>query len=216
MTKSSLFFTHMDSHRSISIPQLDLFSLSCLMRNVPPIVPLPPPTSSSSSTTKLTALITPTEIAHLRALTLLVPLSPKLKAYVADLSSALLHHPHLTSRLTPRSRNDTLDFVRIARVLFRPFAAEGEDGKGASLYASPVDVVRMWRNVVRHRVRLRARGEEMLRVVKVDAGGASGRKEEEGEKEEEEEDDNDDDDERSDIWRQNEVDRILAEICMAV
>jgi hypothetical protein len=81
-----------------------------------------------------------------------VTLSPQLNTYLADLLSATLHHPHLASHITPRTRVDLVDLTKAARLVFRPFLEAG-DGEGA--WASSEDVRRVWVGCLKGRVGMR-------------------------------------------------------------
>lgn len=117
---------------------------------------------------------------------------PTLRLQISDLTSAVLHHPRLHSTLSSQSIADFKTFIRISRVVFREFTVgpnvlerlpELSGGRtydqrsklqdalaGEEWYATPVDVARLWGNLMRHRVGWREGKDEVLFTLR---GGAA-------------------------------------------
>jgi hypothetical protein len=118
---------------------------------------------------------------------------PTLRLHISDLTSAVLHHPRLHPNLSSQSLTDFKTFIRISRVIFRPFhvgpnvasshldelsqarqydqrrklqeALEGEEW-----FATPEDVARLWGNLMRHRVGIREERDQVLFMLRGGAG----------------------------------------------
>lgn len=135
----------------------------------------------------LHAAIPPEYVAMLRSLALKTHMHPPLRAHISNLFSALHGHPKLSANITSSSITSFKSFIRIARVLFRPFdwsPAEIDPGvKGraydqrrklverADWFATDDDIREVFGNLVEFRVRLRRASEEVMWPLK---GGADG------------------------------------------
>lgn len=123
----------------------------------------------------------PQLLRTLRRLSEKTHMHPPLRFKISDLISTIIHHPHLYSVFGSTSISDFKTFVRISRILFRPFAWRPDllnlDIKGREYdqrkklqeamereewYAIEEDVRRLWRNLIRHRVELRPPRERIL------------------------------------------------------
>jgi hypothetical protein len=106
---------------------------------------------------------------------------PPLRTRISDLTSCTIHHPHLSSIFGSTSISDLKTFIRISRILFRPFAwkphlldldimgREYDQRKKLQAamereewYAVESDVRMVWGNLVRHRIGWRREGERAL------------------------------------------------------
>lgn len=110
----------------------------------------------------------------LRRLSNKTHMHPPLRQQISDLVTSLQSIPNLSANLTSSSITDLKAFVRISRVLFRPFSWRAEllnaDTVGRQYdqrrklqealdqeewYATVEDVRKIWTNVVRHRIRVK-------------------------------------------------------------
>ena len=96
---------------------------------------------------------------------------PPLRQQISDLVTSLLSIPSISANLTSTSITDLKAFIRISRVLFRPFTWKAEllnanivgrqyDQRRKlqealdqeEWYATAEDAQRIWTNVIRHRI----------------------------------------------------------------
>ncbi len=117
---------------------------------------------------------------------------PTLRLQISDLTSIVLHHPHLHPTITSHSISEFRTFVRISRIFFREFTVGpgvlerlDELGKGRTYdqrgklqeamegeewFATPVDVARVWGNLMEHRVGWREGKDEVMFTLRGGAG----------------------------------------------
>lgn len=129
-------------------------------------------------------------LATLRSLSNKTHMHPSLRGHISNLMSAVQHHPQLESCITASSVILFKTFIRISRVLFRPFAwspsrldpqVKGreydqrkklmEAMERAEWYAIDEDVREVFGNLIEFRVNLRVPQETVMWPLK---GGADG------------------------------------------
>jgi hypothetical protein len=120
----------------------------------------------------------------LRRLSNKTHMHPPLRQQISDLVTSLQSIPNLSANLTSSSITDLKAFIRISRVLFRPFSWRAEllnaDTVGRQYdqrrklqealdqeewYATAKDVRKIWTNVVRHRIGVRVSEPRNFRVT---------------------------------------------------
>lgn len=113
---------------------------------------------------------------------------PPLRQQISDIVTSLLSAPNLSANMTSNSITDLKAFVRVSRVLFRPFTWRAEllnpeiSGRQydqrrklqealdqEEWYATVEDVKRVWTNAIRHRVRVKDKRDSILFAVQEEA-----------------------------------------------
>lgn len=121
----------------------------------------------------------------LRRLSNKTHMHPPLRQQISDIVTALLASPALSVNLTSTSVTDMKAFVRVSRVLFRPFTWKVEllnpEVTGRQYdqrkklqealdqeewYASVEDLQRVWTNILRHRIHVASEDRRILSVSK--------------------------------------------------
>lgn len=140
---------------------------------------------------RLHAAVPSEYLATLRSLANKTHMHPPLRAHISNLFSALHGHPRLHANITSSSITSFKSFIRIARVLFRPFdwspATITADPHGikegraydqrrklverSDWFATDDDIREVFGNLVEFRVSLRQAREEVMWPLK---GGADG------------------------------------------